>query len=188
MRSIAIVLGCMVLFSAFFVSPSFALPAEEDIYFTRANIWYEHPAKILSTNYHKGTIIPIGTKVVVLAKGKNRIQFGVVDSDAVYTLHQVKRHSKILLSELFDRYFTRTSILASTEYFALTRKEKENIANGVIKVGMSKNAVLMAYGYPPTHKTLKIALNVWYYWKNRAQYFPVQFKDDVVVDLGAVRV
>ena len=50
----------------FFAFP--AMAAEEvsgKTFYTTANIWYERPVLIESTNYHKGTVLPIGTKVKI---------------------------------------------------------------------------------------------------------------------------
>lgn len=41
--------------------------------------------------------------------------------------------------------------------------------------GMTKQQVLMAIGYPPTHQTPGIASNEWTYWKNRWQTYKLEF-------------
>lgn len=49
------------------------------------NIWVERPDRILSTNYHRGAIIPAGTAVEILRRRGDEIRFRV-DSGAVYEL------------------------------------------------------------------------------------------------------
>jgi hypothetical protein len=48
---------------------------EGKTFFTLANIWYEHPDKIFSTNYNKGTVIPAGAKVTVKGLKDDEIRF-----------------------------------------------------------------------------------------------------------------
>ncbi|MCJ7618576.1 MAG: hypothetical protein MUO43_18800 [Desulfobacterales bacterium] len=149
------------------------------IYYTSVNIWYESPDKIPSTNYHKGTKLPIGTKVKIISVGNRKIQFVPVDTSLTFTIVQQRKHSIIKLKELFDRYFSEKSLLAEEGYFHnLTEKEKECVNNGSISHGMSKVAVLMAYGYPPSHKTPLLSSDVWHYWHSRLEMVDVYFKDN----------
>lgn len=53
------------------------LAAKPGSYYTTANIWYEHPEKIYSTNYHAGRIIPAGSEVEVLSAKGRRVKFRV---------------------------------------------------------------------------------------------------------------
>ena len=151
----------------------------DKIYYTGVNIWYEKPNKIPSTNYHKGTKLPIGTKVKIVGFGNRKIQFIPVDTSQTFTIVQHKKHTRITLKELFDRYFSKKSALAAGGCFHdFTENEKENIKNGSIALCMSKVAVIMAYGYPPSHKTSLLSNNVWYYWRSRFQQVIVHFKDN----------
>ena len=54
--------------------------------FTQTNIWYEDPQKIYSTNYHVGTIIPVGTKVQIVRLKGDRIQFKSFDTGRTYKM------------------------------------------------------------------------------------------------------
>ena len=149
------------------------------IYYTSVNIWYEKPDKIPSTNYHKGTKLPIGTKVKIISVEDRKIQFVPVDTTVTFTIVHQRRFSKIKLKELFDRYFSKKDILEQEGYFHnLTEKEKECVNNGTISPGMSKVAVIMAYGYPPSHKTPLLSSDVWYYWHSRFQKIIVRFQDN----------
>ena len=149
------------------------------IYYTSVNIWYENPDKIPSTNYHKGSKLPIGTKVKIISVGDRKIQFVPVDTTVTFTIVHQKKHTRIKLKELFDRYFSKKNILEQEGYFHnLTEKEKECVNNGTISPGMSKVAVIMAYGYPPSHKTPLLSSDVWYYWHSRFQKIIVRFQDN----------
>ncbi|HES59414.1 MAG TPA: hypothetical protein ENO18_03195 [Caldithrix sp.] len=59
----------------------------------------------------------------------------------------------------------------------LTQSEIDNILAGTISTGMSKRAVLIAYGPPPQHKTRNTAENTWYYWIKKSGR-PIDVKFD----------
>ena len=157
------------------------------IYFTSVNIWYENLDKIPSTNYHKGTKLPIGTKVKIVEYGNRKIQFIPVDTSQTFTIVHQRKHTRIKLNELFDRYFSKKNALAKGGCFHdFTEKEKENIKNGCIAPSMSKVAVVMAYGYPPSHKTPLLSSDVWHYWHSRLQKVVVHFKNNKVYKIERI--
>ena len=159
-------------------------PVGEGEYYTTANIWYERPDKILSTNFHKGAIIPIGTKVIIDYYRGTKIKFTEVGTEATYTYLHAKKHSNLDLRQLFDRYFSKEDPMRPGGPFEkLSSLEKKNVKDGTLDVGMSKDAALMAYGYPPTHQTSSISNNVWTYWKARAGRFLVTFRDGKISNI-----
>lgn len=157
------------------------------IYFTSVNIWYENPDKIPSTNYHKGTKLPIGTKVKIISVWDRKIQFVPVDTTVTFSIVQQRKHTRIKLNELFDRYFSKKDILEQEGYFHnLTEKEKECVNNGTISPGMSKVATIMAYGYPPSHKTPLLSSDLWHYWHSRFKMVDVQFKNNKIYKIERI--
>ena len=156
----------------------------EGIYYTKTNMWFEHPKNFLSINFHKGMIIPAGTKVKILRCSGAKIRFVDEDNGVTYDYVHSKKHSRIKLKELFSRYFSKENVMAPGGAFsAFTKEEQENIKEGEITMGMSKDAVLMAYGYPPSHKTLNLSSDTWTYWVSRASRVEVYFKDGVVTEI-----
>ena len=154
---------------------------EGKAFFTTANMWYEKPNNFCSTNFHKGAIIPAGTKVVIDRCRGTKIKFTEVETGATYTYLHAKKHSRIKLEQLFYRYFTKDNPMSPGGAFSkFTAKEEENIKNGTINIGMSKEATIMAYGYPPTHKTVALENDVWTYWRARAGRIVVHFKDNKI--------
>jgi len=157
---------------------------ENKTYYTNINIWVEYPKDILSTNFHRGTMIPAGTKVQITYCRGVKIKFISEDEGVTYTLVHSRRHSSIKLQEVFKRYFSEDDVMARGGSFRkLKKSEKENVKDGVIDIGMSKDAVLIAYGYPPTHVTPSLHSNVWTYWESRARRIIVHFKDDKVFQI-----
>jgi hypothetical protein len=48
---------------------------------------------------------------------------------------------------------------------------------------MSKDAVVMAYGYPPSHKIPTLDSNMWTYWRDRFRRVFVYFENGKVVNI-----
>lgn len=131
--------------------------------FTKVNIWFENPGKILATNYHKGSVLPINTRINVIEMNRKLLRFKDLSTNVVFTLFNVPKHTKKNIDELFDAYFATLSVNLDS-FSAL---EQENIKNGTIAVGMSKAAVIAAYGYPPGNKTPSLDYDLWTYWVSR---------------------
>jgi len=153
--------------------------------FSQTNIWYENPKKIYSTNYHIGTMIPVGTKVRIVRLTKKSVQFQPLDSETTFTMTHVRRHSTIAFQEVFDRYFSEQNPIAGDGRFhQFSAEEQENVKRGTIAEGMCKKAVVMAYGYPPSNATPTLALHKWTYWITRFQKIVTVFEGDKVVRTG----
>jgi hypothetical protein len=126
-----------------------------------------------------GVIIPVGTKVHVVSLKKKTITFQPLDSGITFTMTHVRKYSTITMQEFFDRYFSiENPVAEGGRLQRFTYEEQKNIRSGKIAVGMSKEAVLMAYGYPPTHTTRDLSDNTWTYWRNRFVKQYVTFDDN----------
>jgi len=192
-RRVFVCVAVLSLVCLFGVSAAYADNPEGKTYFSRANIWYENPENIPSTNYHKGAILPVGTKVKIVRygrktgknRGKNRIEFTVVDKGLICTLIQIQKHSTINLRAFFDRYFSPKNPMARGGVFhTFTKDEQKNIKNGTIAAIMHRDAVIMAYGYPPSHKTPVLSSDIWKYWLDRFRRLVVTFRDDRIVSIA----
>lgn len=150
-------------------------------FFLQLNVWYEKPMKIVSTNYHKGIMLKVGDKFKISDVSGKKILFSDENGVEYAILHQ-RKHSPFSLSELFGRYFSKESVMSSGGAFSkFTADEQKNIRSGIITKGMSKNAVLMAYGYPPEHRTPSLEGDRWIYWGNRWISKAATFKDGKLV-------
>jgi hypothetical protein len=159
---------------------------EGKTFYTTANIWYEHPDKIFSTNYHTGAIIPIGTKVTIKEVRDKEIQF-ISEKEQTFKIIFLKKHSKpgMTVWDYFEQYFSEENPLREGGAFhKFSEDEKRNIKVGEIAMSMSRAAVLMAYGYPPSHRTPSLKSDVWIYWTSRFEQTTVHFKDDKVTKIG----
>jgi hypothetical protein len=155
------------------------LPAVKDkSFYTKVNIHYEAPRKILSTNYLKGTLLPVGTKVKIVDINDRQVVF-VNASNVTFAVTLVPKHTLVNMAGLFDRLFSETDPLAASGVFGtFTPTEKFNIKKGTVIDGMRKKAVLMAYGYPPESSTPSLDDSTWTYWVARISRTTLHFDGD----------
>ncbi len=191
----------IVLFLLSVPSWAFSAPAAEQVsgktFYTAANIWYERQSQIESTNYHRGVILPIGTKVKIAEVCDGSTTFNSTldarvwepfirfddESGQSYKLVFRPRHSRegMTVWDFFRQYFSENNPMGEGGAFkSLTTEEQRRVMAGEIAAGMSKAAVIMAYGYPPGHKTPSLKLDKWIYWENRVKTRTVYFSDDKV--------
>ena len=57
---------------------------------------------------------------------------------------------------------------------------QDGIARGKALPGMTKDAIVLAIGYPQEHGAPGLAADVWTYWKSRTRTFAVEFVDGKV--------
>lgn len=140
-----------------------------DDYYTAHTIWYEQPTKLYSLNYKKGSKIPAGSVVskIRMTPGRSpKIMFTVDEYEIEFTvLFQGKYHPNMSANEFKDRMLTKIPLEDRTK--GMSELDKEGIEKGVIFSGMSKDAVLIAYGYPPEHRTPSTKMPTWIYWPGR---------------------
>ena len=92
---------------------------------------------------------------------RRKIRF-IDDGGPDHRIVYVKRHHPNLsVWNYFDQYFSENDPMRRGGPFKkFSRKERENILAGTIEKGMSMDAVLMSYGYPPTTKTPSLKSNL----------------------------
>lgn len=146
--------------------------------YTAYNIWYENPKKIYSINYKKGNLIPAGSEVdnLKLDFMQKSLEFRVVEFNQVYKiLFESKYFPNLDLWKFKDLTLTENNLDQLTK--DMTSIDIDGIKNARIIKGMSKAAVLIAYGYPPTHLTTTLDMNIWIYWRSRWAKNLVEFDE-----------
>ncbi len=149
--------------------------------YTSYNLWYENPEKMSCINYHRGAMIPAGTEVSSVTIGKRvfkqAITFTTAKDKVTYWIYFGKKfHPGVTIGTFKDRLFTEKSFDKLTE--GLTEEEIAYVKRGELSTGMGKQAVLIARGYPPEHKTASIESNRWLYWESRFSKVAVQFDEN----------
>ena len=158
--------------------------AQEIQQYTAYNIWRLRTYLMRCINYKYGNnFIPAGTKVNDVkidedASGQTRISFVTVNDGRKYGIYFTRRwHPGHSIKDYKNYMFTTKTFDELTA--GMTDREINAIKNGIIVDGMSKEAVLVAYGRPPEHKTSSLERNIWYYWLNKFRHLEVCFdKED----------
>lgn len=140
--------------------------------YTQRNLWViqgEHEA----TNYRMGEMIPVNSKVRIEGTGRRTIEATALDSGRSFTIVNVAEYTRQDIRGIYDRYFGASPVDMS----GFTADERRAIEAGRVERGMSKDAVLIARGYPPAHATASIEQDEWRFWKGRHNTVLVRFDD-----------
>ncbi len=179
-----------ICFTFLFAGQKAEKSASDKSLYTAYNIWYEpgKEAALWCINYKKGKMIPAGTKVTdvrittavsgkVLGGSPLAISFITEADDQQYLVNfAAKFHPGKTIRDYMEMMFSETSFEDNKEKF--NAKEIEAIREGKLKVGMSKEAVIVCYGYPPEHRTPGIEADTWYYWLSRFHSKAIHFDED----------
>jgi len=144
--------------------------------YTQVTMWTEK-GHVIGTNYAVGELIPVNSKIKILDINAKVIIFEYKGSKIKYEVYT--KYTKVDSGAMLDRLFAKTKIDLSK----LSPATKENVLNGVIAKGMTKDTVILARGYPPFHATNGIKSDKWKYWRNRWVTADVIFKNGVVTQL-----
>lgn len=143
--------------------------------YTQFSLYYEEDHHI-TTNYRKGVLVPINTEVEFVKASRKRITVRIPSYDVTVHFENEEGYSGEKIDGIFKRTFGRQPVNLST----FNEAEQSSIKKGAVAVGMSKDAVVKAMGYPPKHKTPTLNMDQWRYWKNRFDTMLVFFEDGKV--------
>ena len=112
----------------------------------------------VTTNYWRGQLVPVNSKVEVLSvDGK---QMNLLFNGQTVTILNVAKHSQKTMDEIADNLLSESPV-------SISGKFTNDILAGQLRLGMSKEEVILTRGYPPAHKTYSTEANVWVYWSSR---------------------
>ena len=77
-----------------------------------------------------------------------------------------------------DQYIELIASPHETDLSGLSGIDKKGIQDGKAYIGMSKEGVKMALGYPAPHRTPSLESSTWIYWRNRWKTRVVEFGND----------
>lgn len=151
-----------------------ATPEVGNTYFTQYNFKVEKERHI-TTNYWRGELIPVNTQVILESIGGDELVLNIdgrrirFENKRKFTL----RNIEVIAAELLSP--NRVRIPGNTE-------RQGDIESGTLRLGMTKDEVLMTRGYPPRHKTASIKANRWVYWSSRFVQLTIVFRDGRLVE------
>ena len=155
--------------------------------YTAYNIWKHSSDRHMDCINFKSapTFIPAGTpvsdaKIRVFGQGSGsaaeKIQFTISSTGESIKIGLRRRwHPGKSLEDYFDRIFTTQNFGQLTE--GLSEAEIAAIKEGTVVGGMSKRAVLIAYGYPPEHRTPSLDADAWTYWMTTLAEIVIRFDE-----------
>lgn len=116
-------------------------------------------------------VVPAGSKITVLKKNRKLFRFRVEEDGKVvnFEYHQPRMGMDI------DQYIGKITSSQPVSLARFSKKDQQGIAAGKAMVGMSRNGVMAALGYPATHRTPSLDAATWVYWANRFRTIAVEF-------------
>lgn len=144
--------------------------------YTQVNLWGEHDEHI-ATNYRIGWHLPINSPVEILDSTEETITVRAPEIGRRFTIHNEPAYTGEDIRGLYERYFGPEPVDLS----GFSEVARRAIRNGRVREGMSKEAVLLARGYPPVHHTPSTAANTWTYWVGRFEKRRIEFDRGRVV-------
>lgn len=163
------------------VLPKAITPKAGGSYYTRHNLMYERGSHV-TTNYWRGQLLPINSRVTLTSLKPKKMVLTLASGDTV-AVAWAKKFSQRPLAEI-------ASELLGDRAVPVDRLGKElagAIKSGELRLGMSKEQVIMTRGYPPRHKTPSTDSNRWQYWSSRFVYRTLVFQDDLLVEGRGIR-
>jgi hypothetical protein len=132
-----------------------------------------------SVNYLQTGFIPVCTPVTIESLTSKKMVFRVVETEVEYQygFHKSLQGSR---QEHLDRIFGERARCPSARIAKMSRVDQTGIEQGEATPGMSKDAVVIAIGYPPEHATPSLDLEQWRYWRSRFNTILVEFRKDRV--------
>jgi len=130
--------------------------------YNQTNLWTLKGERTVWANYHVDTMVPINAEIVVEEIDGEDVTFTVRETGQRIDLDNNDK-SGLDGAAWAKRQFGPQKV----DLARFTAAERKAIDNGLIELGMSKDAVIAAYGYPPRHVTPLLSGNQWSYWMNR---------------------
>lgn len=149
-----------------------------DHYFTQFVVRYEKGVH-LTSNYRRGEVIPVNTKVRLVEITSKTIKVELINSATPLLIKNIQKHTGDDIFQAFDKLFAAKKVNLSK----FTGKERKHIKAGTVAKGMRKKAVIVAIGYPPITETPNLEADAWMYWSSRYNKFRVNFKSGRVFSI-----
>lgn len=183
-----VVLSLVLTVLVFCVPPVFA---DRPLVYTKYNIhvWdkvrrdgsHEYHASYANyTNPGGGhLIVPAGSAITVLWV-RNDFRFRVENDkkEIDFEFHDARMGMSV------DQYIEKVTSPTPVTFDHLSEIDRRGVAEGKALVGMSKEGVMTALGYPATHKTPSLDSLTWIYWTNRFKSIAVAFDKEGKVVKG----
>jgi hypothetical protein len=141
-------------------------------YYTRKDLNIASYANYTDCPGH--AFLPYNTEFKVGSYGKG-FKLTAVDTGLVILFeYRSANMGGMSVKDYIDTIMSPTPV----SYEGLSAVDQEGIKAGRAMVGMTKQGVMIALGYPAKHETPSTDLNAWTYWKGRYNRLVVNFGED----------
>jgi hypothetical protein len=150
------------------------LPIVGQQYYTRHCFMYEKGASE-TTNYWRGSLVPINTQVTLVSLNEKNMVLRLASGETV-NVENVEKFSKRSMTAIAHN-------LLATQPVPIGKFDEATanaIKSGTLRVGMTKEQVIMARGYPPGHRTPSLDGDTWIYWSSRFASDRIVFSNGVL--------
>lgn len=130
-------------------------------YYTRHNFMYER-SKHNTTNYWRGQLMPVNTRVTLVKLSGDKMVLETEDGRRV-TFANARKFTQRGIEDIASELLSPSSIPLNR----MKEETRRNVLSGTMRLGMTKEEVLMTRGYPPKHETASIQSDRWVYWSSR---------------------
>ncbi len=156
------------------------VPSTTRIYLS-SNLWFQPDGQMESSNYQMGDILSYGTEVTGIDYDDQYITFTAKLQDQRFRIEFMKEYAMMSIEEYIKQIFqvkNPVEVELSIEPLLF-----ERISRGVVEKGMTKQHVLMAYGYPSAHRTSSLDDDTWIYMITRGKSKRVVFRNGKVLSV-----
>jgi hypothetical protein len=177
MKRIVVVLGMVAVAGCTpALSPQVLQSYQSRTLYTCCNLHHE-TEDISDANYYVGTVVPLGSPAKVQSAARKTVTV-LVGGTTLRLQHAYGREQ-----ESFQQYLDKVLVAEDPKLkeARFPRSVQDAINDGRVERGMTREQVIMALGYPPTHRTPSLSAPTWTYWYNRWVTYQVAFDDAGVV-------
>ena len=133
---------------------------------------------ISDANWRTLPMIPAGARIKVLDYGSNRASVEI-DGKPMRIGHDYGRREESL-QQFIQKLVVKNDPKARIAKYP--EKTRSAIREGRVIPGMTREQVIIAVGYPPTHRTPSLESSVWNLWATRTGRYEVHFNGKGTVE------
>lgn len=176
MKHTALILAAVLILGGCVTLGKKTLSADETEYYAQYSFFYKAGIHS-SANFREGTLIPVNTRIKIRSVGG----YSVTGGEA-FEITTVDGRHKIIVSNdpeksglTLDEYQKRLLKPTRVELSDYTEQAQDLIRNGEAAIGMTRDMVIKAIGYPPADLTPSMDAENWIYRLNLLQKTYVTF-------------
>ena len=140
--------------------------------YTCCNLHYDKEW-ISDANWLNAPMIPAGSRIKVLSYDGSRR--ATVDVDGKQLKVSMDYGKEEPVDKFLSKIIVKTSPKAKVQRYP--EAVRAAIHTGKVIPGMTREQVLIAVSYPPTHKTPSLDQPIWQHWQSRAGRFEIRWDE-----------